>query len=145
MPFLYRFIFNQNKKDLGLCKETKYRKTQRNIVSMKFNFIDWVLETVTLIGASIFYNRWKTNPESKIIKFVIVPDGFIFFTCWSTRVVHPLCISWLLRITGKGLKIIMRWISYFWLMVIHIRSIIAYFLQDQIRKFKKVKKNKVGP
>ena len=34
-----------------------------NIVSMKFNVIDWALETVSLIVASLIYNR-----EGKINK-----------------------------------------------------------------------------
>ena len=55
--YIFRNIFNQSKKAQGLCKDAKFRRSQRNIVSMKFNVLDWILETSTLIGASIFYNR----------------------------------------------------------------------------------------
>ena len=37
-----------------------------NIVSMKFNVLDWALETVSLIVASLIYNREGRIKQDKV-------------------------------------------------------------------------------
>ena len=33
----------------GLSKEAKSKRRQRNLVTMKFNFLNWMLETITIL------------------------------------------------------------------------------------------------
>ena len=44
-----------------------------NIVSMKFNVLDWALETVSLIVASLIYNR--EGKKGKINKVFLIPPS----------------------------------------------------------------------
>ena len=54
---LFRFNLNQNREASGLSKEARFKRRQRNLISMKFNIINWALETVMLLFTSILFNR----------------------------------------------------------------------------------------
>ena len=49
MVCIFRFVKNQNKIVQGLSKEAKSKRRQRNLVTMKFNFLNWMLETITIL------------------------------------------------------------------------------------------------
>ena len=55
--YIFRLSFDQNKKALGLSKEARHRRRQRNIISMKFNIINWTIETLTILLSSSVQNR----------------------------------------------------------------------------------------
>ena len=46
-----------------------------NIVSMKFNVIDWALETVSLIVASLIYNREGKLKKIKLSSLTLQMDS----------------------------------------------------------------------
>lgn len=57
LSYIFRLSFDQNKKALGLSKEARHRRRQRNIISMKFNIINWTIETLTILLSSSVQNR----------------------------------------------------------------------------------------
>ena len=71
---IFRFNLNQNRKASGLSKEARSKRRQRNLISMKFNIINWALESVMLLLTSSLYNRCRyyynvmndTDQEQKV-------------------------------------------------------------------------------
>ena len=59
-PFLSRFRRNHNNKLKGISEDQRSKRRKRNLVTMKFNMINWMIETVS------------------IIMIVIVPDDLVF-------------------------------------------------------------------
>ena len=59
-PFLSRFRRNHNNKMKGISEDQRSKRRKRNLVTMKFNMINWMIETVS------------------IIMIVIVPDDLVF-------------------------------------------------------------------
>ena len=56
---MFRFNLNQNREASGLSKEARFKRRQRNLISMKFNIINWALESFMLLLTSILYNRCR--------------------------------------------------------------------------------------
>ena len=46
---IIRFTHEQNKNIVGLSENARSKRKQRNVVTMKFNMINYLLETLSLI------------------------------------------------------------------------------------------------
>ena len=53
---LQRFKNNQNERVVGLSEVAKRRREQRNVVTMKFNLINYLLETVSVLMSLLVKN-----------------------------------------------------------------------------------------
>ena len=53
---LRRFKNNQNERVVGLSEVAKRRREQRNVVTMKFNLINYLLETVSVLMSLLVKN-----------------------------------------------------------------------------------------
>ena len=55
---IYRRIWKQDKLAPGLSAEARQRRKNRNLVSMRFNLINWALDTLVLVLSAQLINRF---------------------------------------------------------------------------------------
>ena len=55
---IYRRIRKQDKLAPGLSAEARQRRKNRNLVSMRFNLINWALDTLVLVLSAQLINRF---------------------------------------------------------------------------------------
>ena len=51
---IFRFMKKQNEKVKGISEESRSKRSNRNLVTMKFNLMNWVIETFILLLVIIF-------------------------------------------------------------------------------------------
>ena len=71
-----RFRKLKDSKIEGVNNEAKIRRTRRNLVTMQFNMINWLLETVSLILVMI-----KTNQIFNILYVLVTSCGTPLVYC----------------------------------------------------------------
>ena len=74
--FYFRFRKIQDNKINGLSSSAKIARKRRNLVSMQFNMINWLLETVSLILVMI-----KTNQIFNILYVLVTSCGTPLVYC----------------------------------------------------------------
>ena len=51
---IFRFMKKQNENVKGISEESRSKRRNRNLVTMKFNLMNWMIETVSLLFVIIF-------------------------------------------------------------------------------------------